>query len=427
MDGQAIMNSCKTRTTPQVLDGIKIALQNLLKNDNPSSIQSIMLGTTHFANALVEGKQLEKTAVIRLGFPYGQSIPPFVDFPEQLKNHIQGLSYILPGGHEVDGRAITEFDEDKVKSAANEIKQQGIKSVAVSSPFSPVDQQFEIETANILNEIIPDVQLTTSSEIGSVGLLERENAAILNASLLTLADSIIDKLQEAFIQLGLNCPFYLTQNDGTLMNVDFAKKYPVLTISSSPTNSMRGAAYLSKKQDALVVDVGGTTADVGVVINGFPRAAANVTEISGVRTNFRMPDVYSLGLGGGTIVNWKKTDSNKLSIGPRSTGNNIQNMAYIFGGSTLTMTDVIVASGKQNIGSPEKIPMTKEEATNILKHAENMVSAIVDRMKPSKDKLPAILVGGGAIIISQLEEGISEMIHPEYSSVANAIGAAISQ
>src|SRR5699024_5399541 len=419
--------SIKTATTPNVLDGIVTALKSMLKHETPDKIESVMLGTTHFANALVEGKRLSKTAVVRLGYPYGQALPPFVNFPEHLKTHMKGPIYILPGGHEFDGREITPFDACKVEEAAKEIASAGIHTVAVASPFSPVNSELEKQTAVILKRHIPNVRLTMSAEIGSVGLLERENAAILNASLLPLADEIVDALDETLKGLGLNCPFYLTQNDGTLMNVDFAKKYPVLTISSGPTNSMRGAAYLSKKQDALVVDVGGTTADVGVVINGFPRAAANVTEISWVRTNFRMPDVYSLGLGGGTIVNWKKTDSNKLSIGPRSTGNNIQNMAYIFGGSTLTMTDVIVASGKQNIGSPEKIPMTKEEATNILKHAENMVSAIVDRMKPSKDKLPAILVGGGAIIISQLEEGISEMIHPEYSSVANAIGAAISQ
>src|SRR5699024_3509446 len=114
---------------------------------------------------------------------------------------------------------------------------------------------------------IPNVRLTMSAAIGSVGLLERANAAMLNASLLPLADETVDALDETLKGLGLDCPVYLTQNDGALMHVDFAKKYPVLTIASGPTNSMRGAAYLSGKEDALVIDVGGTTADVGVLVN----------------------------------------------------------------------------------------------------------------------------------------------------------------
>src|SRR5699024_6767313 len=133
----------------------------------------------------------------------------------------------------------------------------------------------------------------------------------------------------------------VTQIDVTLLNDDIAKIYSVLTIASGTTNSMRGDAYLSGKEDALVIDVGGTTADVGVLVNGFPRPAATITEIADVRTNFRMPDVYSLGLGGGTKVQY--TSGKEPVIGPESTGNHIREEAFVFGGNTLTMTDVIAA------------------------------------------------------------------------------------
>ena len=86
------------------------------------------------------------------------------------------------------------------------------------------------------------------------------------------------------------------------MSADFAEQYPVLTFASGPTNSMRGAAFLSGLKDAMVVDVGGTTSDVGALTHGFPREASVAVEIGGVRTNFRMPDVYSFGLGGGSLV-----------------------------------------------------------------------------------------------------------------------------
>lgn len=425
IDGNEVLATAKTATTDDVLDGIVYALKDVLAGQAASAIKAVMLGTTQFANALVEGKHLSKTAVVRLGYPYGQAVPPFVDFPDNLTQHIKGPVYVLPGGHEFDGRHVTPFDASKVAEAADEMARHDIRTVAVASPFSPVNSDMEEETAAIVREHIPDAQVTTSAEIGSVGLLERENAAILNASLLPLADRIVRVLGETLADLGLDCPFYLTQNDGTLMNVDYARKYPVLTIASGPTNSMRGASYLSGTKDALVIDVGGTTTDVGVLVDGFPRPAANVTEIAGVRTNFRMPDVYSLGLGGGTKVTLSELET--LKIGPESTGSHIRESAYVFGGDTLTMTDVIAATGVQAIGEKANVPLTSEGAWDVLSHSEEMVTEVADRMKPSKEAIPAILVGGGSIIIPHLEKGISDVIRPEQASVANAIGAAIAQ
>ncbi len=117
----------------------------------------------------------------------------------------------------------------------------------------------------------------------------------------------------ALAELGIEAPVYLSQNDGTLMAVDYAERYPVPTFASGPTNSMRGAAFLSGLDDCAVVDIGGTTSDVGILQHGFPREAAVAVEIGGVRTNFRMPDVLSLGLGGGSYVDGAE-------VGPRSVG-----------------------------------------------------------------------------------------------------------
>ena len=85
------------------------------------------------------------------------------------------------------------------------------------------------------------------------------------------------------------------------MDAEFAEKFPVLTFASGPTNSMRGAAFLSGVADAIVVDIGGTTSDVGSLHKGFPRQATVAVEVGGVRTNFRMPDVFSIGLGAAFI------------------------------------------------------------------------------------------------------------------------------
>src|SRR5699024_11874980 len=107
--------------------------------------------------------------------------------------------------------------------------------------------------------------------------------------------------------------------------------------------------------DALGIDVCGTTADVRVLVNGFPRPAATSTEIADVRTNFRMPDVYSLGLGGGTKGQY--TSGKEPVIGPESTGSHIREEAFVFRGNTLTMTDVIAAADTHVLGEKESVPL----------------------------------------------------------------------
>lgn len=107
---------------------------------------------------------------------------------------------------------------------------------------------------------------TVSHRVANIGLLERENATILNASLLPFARSTVRGFRQAAAALGLTCPIFVTSNDGTLLSLNDAAALPIRTFSSGPTNSMRGASFLaqladptSKKETALVVDVGGTT------------------------------------------------------------------------------------------------------------------------------------------------------------------------
>ena len=135
-----------------------------------------------------------------------------------------------------------------------------------------------------------------------------------------------------------NADVYLSQNDGTLMTMEYARKYPILTIACGPTNSIRGASYLSRLQNAVVIDVGGTTTDLGVIQNGFPRESSVAVTIGGVRTNFRMPDVVSIGLGGGSIV--RERPDGTVTVGPDSVGYQITEKALVFGGDVCTATDL---------------------------------------------------------------------------------------
>ena len=265
--------------------------------------------------------------------------------------------------------------------------------------------------------------MTLSHELGRIGLLERENAALLNAALVPLAGRTTRAFTEALAGSGIHAPLFLTQNDGTVMRAEFAETFPVYSFSSGPTNSMRGAAFLSGIQDAMVIDVGGTTTDIGHLRAGFPREANTVVEVGGVRTLFRMPDLLSLGLGGGTLVDW-----GARSVGPRSVGFRITEEALVFGGETLTATDIAVAAGRAEIGESGRVRSLEPDLVDwALDRCQRLVEEGVDRMKIDATPLPLLAVGGGAFLVPEELRGIGEVIHVRHGPVANAVGAAIAQ
>ena len=154
---------------------------------------------------------------------------------------------------------------------------------------------------------------------------------LLTAALADLARDTIAAFEKAIADSGIAAPLFITQNDGTVAEAHQARRLPVYSFASGATNSMRGAAYLSGLSDAMVVDVGGTTTDIGMLRAGFPREANNVVEVGGVRTLFRMPDLVSIALGGGTLV-----EADPLKVGPESTRLDLLQRGLGLGGHRLT-------------------------------------------------------------------------------------------
>lgn len=424
MDGRTLVASAKRPTSADVTSGVVAALEAVVSQaPSPASIDAVMVGTTHFVNALLERRRLSPTAVLRLALPSTRLLPPLVDWPSDLRDAIGGGAYMAQGGHEVDGREISALDDDEIRSVVKDIVSRGFEAVAISGVFSAVDSSHEERAAAIVRAEAPHLRVSVSHEIGRVGLLERENAAALNACLSGLAGQIITAIREALVALGLDARLYLSQNDGTLMEASYAERYPVLTIASGPSNSMRGAAFLSGITDGIVVDVGGTSTDVGALARGFPREASVAVEIAGVRTNFRMPDVVSAGLGGGSVVTREP-----LTIGPQSVGYRLTEEALVFGGSTTTATDLAVAAGLANVGTPALAQGVDQAlAREGIATIAARVGELVDRVKLARDAVPVVLVGGGGILVGDQIEGASEVLRPANGGVANAIGAAISQ
>jgi len=426
MRGREVIAAHKSPTTADVASGVQAALIALLMQSGleGGQIDLVVIGTTRFTNAVVERRGLSPTAAIRLCGPATRSLPPMVDWPNDLRAAVGAEVYFAAGGLDYDGRAITPLDEAEIRRIGMDVRRSGVTAIAICGVFSSVSDAMEQRAAALLSDVCPGVDISYSAGIGRIGLLERESATILNSALLALARQTVSAMKAAVAACGLRCPFFISQNDGTLMNADQVQRFPILTIASGPTNSMRGAAFLSEEKDALVVDVGGTTTDVGLLQNGFPRQSAQVVSIGGVRTNFRMPDLLSVGLGGGSVV---AVDALTCRIGPMSVGYELTTKARLFGGDVLTATDVAVAAGRADLGAGRmSLGLEPELVTAALGEIDRILGDAVDRCRVSSTALPVVVVGGGSILAPARLAGLS-VIRPKHFEVANAIGAAIAQ
>ncbi len=426
-----IIQSVKVHTTTNIEEGIYDAVDQLLANSPvaKSAIQYVMLGTTHATNAIVQRKDLARTAAVRICLPAGRAVEPMFTWDESLKKMIGGDVYYLHGGAEFDGRPLSslELDEEECLRVISRIQRTGMASIAVTSIFSPIFNKYEKAFASMVKEFLgEDFPVTLSSEIGGLGLLERENATILNAALVQVIRKVAIGLERALRRYGIQAIIYFSQNDGTLISLETAKRYPVLTIGSGPTNSIRGAAYLTGLDDCIVCDIGGTTTDIGILMKGFPRESSLAVSIGGVETNLRMPDIITIGIGGGSLV---RHENGRVSVGPDSVGYRIATESIAFGGKMLTATDCLLALGGVRLANPacdlsRLASINKDLCLQAMSIIHREVISALDKIQICQDPLPVVLVGGGAILI-QGELAGYKVIRPHHADCANAIGAAI--
>lgn len=406
----------KVPTTPDVRGGIVTALRNLNAADAPARVH---IGTTAFTNALVERRELAPAAAIRIGEPVSMSLPPTCDWPDGLRKATRIATFFISGGREYDGRAIAPLDRAQLRGVAQALDNEAISQAAVTAVFGTSYPDDEEQAAAWLREDYPALETSLSNRIGRFGILERENATLLNAMLRPLAARTMAAYEDA-----VPARLFISQNDGTVMRGQSAAAAPIFTVASGPTNSLRGAAILASASDAIVLDVGGTTTDVGVLVARYPRTAGLELTVAGVRTNFRMPDLFSIGVGGGSII-----DPNEGTVGPESVGYRLTEKALVFGGGTLTLTDIAIAAGRLRIGDPARVEnLDKEIVRRVDDHLRRRLARLLENFERAGEQLPIILVGGGAPLIETLLRDLGRnVVQPRHADVANAYGAAMAQ
>jgi N-methylhydantoinase A/oxoprolinase/acetone carboxylase beta subunit len=274
---------------------------------DPSDIKMVSISTTLATNAIAEGKG-KRVALLLIGYD-----------PELIANFKMASRFATPhffyfrGGHDLYGREKEKLDLPGILSQVNQIKDQ-VDAIAVSGYFSPLNPEHENRVYKAVSSIcsLPIVlghQLST--KLGSV---ERATTAALNASLMAVLQDFIIAVRRAMENRKIDAPLMVVRGDGTLMSDGFAARTPVETIHSGPAASAIGGRFLSNLDDALVVDVGGTTTDLALIVEGQVTVSAEGATVSGYKTAVQAANLLSIALGGDSHIAF--TREKRVAVGP---------------------------------------------------------------------------------------------------------------
>jgi N-methylhydantoinase A/oxoprolinase/acetone carboxylase beta subunit len=369
-----LLAKSKLRVTGPLHDDLGRAVRAVCARGSigPHEIARVML-CVHRRGSLPAQHDLKRVAVLRIGSPLTHALPPLSTWPTELRTRVSAGEAVVRGGADYDGRPAAALDDDEITRFLGEVVRDA-ESVAITSVFSPVAPEQELAAAELVRrELGPAMHVSLSHEIGTLGLLERENATVLNGALVGMVDSLAGALDDVLAAEGVDAETFLIQNDGTLMLLQHARRFPVLTIGSGPASGIRGAAFLSGVEDGLVVDVGGSHTDVGVLVSGFPRESADPARIAGVPVAVWMPEVQTLPFGGASTVDLGEETAQR----------------------------------------------------HALRQAREALAGTVDRAKAELLSAPLVAVGGADMLVPGDLRGVSEVIRPPDRDVASAIGAAM--
>ena len=228
-----LLARAKVSTRPDIRSGIERAVDIVLAAPGVEArrVRRVMVGTTHAANAILQRRALQKVAVIRLGAPLTMAVPPLSTWPADLRAAISVGEVVVAGGCDYDGEELAPLDREEIARFVS-TRAGACDAVAITGVFSPVSPG-QLEAAGIVHRELGDVEICLSHQIGTVGLVERENATVLNASLIGFAGRrpwLGGRADQPRAQRG----HVLRTERRTLMALEFALSFPVLTIASGP-------------------------------------------------------------------------------------------------------------------------------------------------------------------------------------------------
>lgn len=287
-------------------DDLTIGIKNSVKGFDKSYFKDIVmvsLSSTLATNSIVEGKGC-RVGLISIGMEFNQSIP--VD-----------MYAFITGGHNLSGKELVPLDEAAAEEALKNMKGK-VDGVAITSYLSVRNPDHELKVKSLAKNIL-NVPIVCGHELSSsLGFNERTVTSVMNARLIPIIKDLMDSVKAAMRSHGVNAPLMIVKGDGSIMGEEVALERPIETILSGPASSMIGAKMLTGCGDAIVMDMGGTTTDIGILRNGYPRLEKEGAVIGGRRTRVLAAEIATSGIGGDSriIVNGGKFLLSSLRVVP---------------------------------------------------------------------------------------------------------------
>ena len=303
-----VLASHKSLTTKRDFSiGIEAVIQGI-RIEDPSAIQMVSVSTTLATNAIAEGKS-KRVALLLIGYD-----PELIASFKMQQRFATPHYFYFAGGHNLYGREKAPLDLSAILAKVGEIKSD-VDAVAVSGYFSPLNPEHEHRAFEAISSIC-DLPVVLGHQLSTkLGSVERATTAALNASLLAVLKEFVIAVRRAMENRRIKAPLMVVRGDGTLMSDEFAARTPVETIHSGPAASAIGGRFLSHLDDALVIDIGGTTTDIALVEKGQVAVSEEGATVADYKTAVKAANLFSIALGGDSHIT--PDSENRIMIGPQ--------------------------------------------------------------------------------------------------------------
>ncbi len=428
-----------------LLKSLLSALDGVSRGVPPEQLERVVFSTTVITNLIAEGKT-DRVALLLIPGP-GVN-PASYTFPD---------SFYIKGAMDYRGREIQPLDEAEVRETVNRIKEQGFSRAAVVSKFGQRNPSHELRIEELFREIYPGCKVELGHKVsGKLNFPRRVATSMLASATGEHYREFVLKIKKALEDREIRAPVYILKADGGTLPIEKSVEFPVETIFSGPAASTIGALALTPEgQTSVVVDIGGTTTDLALILSGKPLIASKGAKLGNLLTHVRAFAVRSIAVGGDSIVRIRETDNGvrNVTVGPERAG-----PAYCMGGEKPTPTDALRVLGLIEVGDPERAKEAvtsvasrlgkseTEAASLIVDTTAEMIAQAVREMFLEWEQEPAyriwevlqkkkerpenvVGIGGGAkgLIAEVAKKLDAKPIIPEYSEVGNAIGAAVAR
>jgi N-methylhydantoinase A len=362
LQGRKIVSKVKSLTDENnLLQTVCLGVFDAIRGLDPQAIQRLVVSTTLATNAIIQGK----TEPVGILVASGPGVNPHAF---AIGDHY----YVVGGAIDHRGQEIAPINDEEVLEVARKLKSENVRNLALVGKFSIRNPSHELKMRDLLADNFETVTLGHQVS-GQLNFARRIATAYLNGAVARISGEFYQAVLGCMEQEGIKIPLDILKADGGTMAQASSAQYAVETILSGPAASVMGTlAFTDPDKEEVVLDIGGTTTDIAIVVNGAPLLKPLGIRIGGYNTLVRALRTVSIGVGGDS---WVRLENGDLKVGPERKGR-----ALAYGGPELTPTDALVTLDTVQGGQKQRaIEGIHRLAEQLGKGVEETAKAIVEK------------------------------------------------